>query len=167
MKLSDLTPSLINPRKISDEKLEMLKKSLDQFGELNCIVFNRQNGTLVSGHQRLKVLPPGEQITITKEYDEPNDKGTIAEGFIEVDGERFKYREVVWDEPTHKAGLIAANKHGGQWDLPLLTDSLNDLDALNIDMDLLGFDKKELEDLMTNDKPKKKQKICPHCGKDI
>src|SRR3990167_1256023 len=114
MNLSDLTPHPGNPRKISDQKLEMLKKSLDQFGDLSGIVFNRRSSRLVGGHQRLKVLPKDLPIKITKTYKEPTRTGSVADGYVEIDGERYRYREVDWDDPTEKAANIAANQHGGE-----------------------------------------------------
>jgi len=39
MKLSDLKPAAYNPRKITDEQLEMLKKSFKKFGDLSGIVY--------------------------------------------------------------------------------------------------------------------------------
>ncbi len=46
-----------NPRRITDKKLDMLKKAVSEFGDLSGIVFNRTTGQLVGGHQRVKVLP--------------------------------------------------------------------------------------------------------------
>ena len=171
MNLSDLTPHPGNPRKISDQKLEMLKKSLDQFGDLSGIVFNRRSSRLVGGHQRLKVLPKDLPIKITKTYKEPTRTGSVADGYVELDGERYRYREVDWDDPTEKAANIAANQHGGEWEIPALNDWLNELDALNIPMDVVGFTEREFENLMaptgvpSSGGSGKKEIECPHCGK--
>lgn len=148
MKLSDLSGNPRNPRKITDQKLEMLKKALAEFGDLSGIVFNRRTQQLVGGHQRLKALPRDAELVREQEYAEPTRTGTVAEGYAVIDGERFKYREVDWDDTREKAANIAANKHGGEFDLPILSEWLLELDAMNIDMDLTGFDADELEDLM-------------------
>lgn len=140
MKLGDLLGHPQNPRKISDEKLKMLEKSLKEFGDLSGIIYNRKTKRLFGGHQRLKILPPETTIQID---------GAGDSGFAMVDGDRFHCRFVNWDEAKEKAAMIAANKHGGEWDFGLLPDLINELDALNIDMDLLGFDKDELDKLMT------------------
>lgn len=148
MKLQDLKPNPKNPRKISKEKLEMLKKSLDEFGDLSGIIFNEQLGYLTGGHQRGKVLPPDAEVVIEQSYNPPSRTGTTAEGYVLIDGERFKYRQVSWDKVKDDAANLAANKHGGEFDLPLLREILLDLDAHNVDMELTGFDKVELEKII-------------------
>ena len=146
--ISQLTPNPRNPRKISDKQMAMLKKSLVQFGDLSGFIVNVRSGNIVSGHQRQKALPPDAEIVITDRHKEPTKTGTVSEGHILIDGEKFKYREVDWDEVTEKAGNLAANKHGGDFDLSILNEWLLELDAHNIDMDLVGFTKEELEGLM-------------------
>jgi len=54
--LSDLVPSGYNPRRISDEALCGLRGSVERFGLVEPIVWNRRSGRVVGGHQRLKVL---------------------------------------------------------------------------------------------------------------
>lgn len=149
MKIEDLNPNPRNPRKITDERLKILKKSLEQYGDLSGIVYNRKTKRIVSGHQRSRVLDRTSEITIAKKYDEPSDKGTVALGHIKINGELLPYREVEWDEPTETAAMLAANKPAGEWDMALLPDLINELDSLNIDMELTGFDMKEIEEMMT------------------
>lgn len=146
MKLKDLKANPKNPRKISEEKLEMLKKALAEFGDLGGIVYNRTTKQLLGGHQRGKVLPPESEIVIEKTHKKPTKVGTVAEGYILVDGERFNYREVKWDAAKEKAANIAANKGAGEWDKGLLSEMLMELDTINFDLSLTMFDKKELED---------------------
>lgn len=142
-KLSDLSPHPKNPRKISDEQLERLKKSIGKFGDLSGIVYNRKTGHVVGGHQRIKVLPENASIFKTA-LKKKAPSGTVAVGYVEIAGERFVYREVDWDKNTEKAAMIAANQHGGEWELKLLGESLTELEELEWDMDLLGFDEREL-----------------------
>jgi len=54
MELTDIKSAGYNPRTITDEQLKMLNKSLQTFGDLSGIVYNRRTGNLVGGHQRLK-----------------------------------------------------------------------------------------------------------------
>lgn len=56
MALADLAPADYNPRRISPKAMQGLKASLERFGELGGIVFNRRTGNLVGGHQRVKAL---------------------------------------------------------------------------------------------------------------
>lgn len=65
LKLSDLKPAEYNPRKISADQLKNLKKSIEEFGDLSGIVFNRRTGNVVGGHQRLKCVPDDAQIEKT------------------------------------------------------------------------------------------------------
>lgn len=176
MRASDLNPNPANPRKISDQKLSMLEKSLREFGDLSGVVYNRRSEKLVGGHQRVRALPENSVVTILKRYEPATRSGTVAEGFIELDGERYQYREVNWDETRERAANIAANQHGGEWDIPLLNDWLLDLDAKNFDMDLTGFDRDEIETLMaplprdkeedSEDEAERRAKEveCPKCG---
>lgn len=146
MKISDLTPNAQNPRTITDQKKAMLKKALLKFGDLSGIVYNRKTKQLVGGHQRREAFDSDSVITVTKKYSRPTKTGTVAEGFVELKGERFSYREVVWDEITEKAANIAANKGAGEWDLPKLGEWLKELNSFDIDFDLelTMFDADEL-----------------------
>ena len=137
--LSELNRNPENPRDIDEKELTMLRKSLDKFGDLSGFVVNVVSGNLVSGNQRSKVLPSVSKIEITERYEKPNAKGTIAIGYVVVDGEKHKYREVLFDEATEKAANIAANQQGGNFNLPALKEWVMELDELSIDLDLLGF----------------------------
>jgi DNA modification methylase len=142
MNLKDLTPNKKNPRKISDKKLDMLRQSLAKFGDLSGFVINRRTNTLVSGHQRQKALGDGE-IKIQKQYTEPTKARTVAEGYVTIDGEKFKYREVDADAQWESEAMLAANKHGGEWDETLLKEIF----AENISLELAGFELPELNAL--------------------
>lgn len=146
--LANLKPNEKNPRKISDKQLEMLKKSLEKFGDLSGVIVNRVSGNIVSGHQRHKVLPPDAEIVIEKRFDPPTKYGTSAHGHILIDGERFAYREISVDAVTEKAINLACNQHGGEFDLRAVADWVMELDAANVDLDLLGFTNEELANLM-------------------
>lgn len=124
-KLSDLKPSDYNPRKITDKALEGLKYSLEEFGDISGIVYNKHTGNLVAGHQRVKALQ--------EKYGdlEPSlsEEGTAA--FVTPDGNIFKVRIVDWDIDKEKAANIAANSEAIQGEftdelLPLVEEiSLN------------------------------------------
>ncbi len=64
--LSQLKSNPKNPRRVTDKKLDMLKKALFEFGDLSGIVFNRKTGQLVGGHQRVKIFSPESKIIIRK-----------------------------------------------------------------------------------------------------
>ena len=56
MPLNELVPAEYNPRRISDRAMKGLRASLERFGELGGIVWNKRTGRLVGGHQRVKAL---------------------------------------------------------------------------------------------------------------
>ena len=150
MKIGTLKPAGYNPRIITDRELELLKKSLYEFGDLSGIVFNRQTGNLVGGHQRIKCLPEDAEIK-SKKLKTMSRTGTIAQGTITIDGEDYAYREVDWPLEREKAANLAANKHGGDFDEALLAPMLKELtDRDTFDVSLTGFEGLELDNLIAS-----------------
>lgn len=126
MALAECLPHERNPRQHPEPgtpQWETLKASLahDYFDPL---CWNKRNGKLVSGHLRRKVL--------------------LAEGYTQADVSVVDY-----DEPTHIARMIAANKLQGLDDLPILKDLLAEIDTGALDMNLTGWNENELEGLIT------------------
>jgi hypothetical protein len=144
---SGLKANAANPRTITDEKLAALKAAMIAFGDLSGVVNNLTTGNQVGGHQRVKVLGDAP-ITILNRFEQPTRQGTVAEGYIEFEGERFVYREVQWSPDKEKAAMIAANKHGGDWDIPGLSTLLLELDEADFELPLTGFTERELEHLI-------------------
>ena len=54
--IADLIPAPYNPRSISPSALDGLRHSVERFGLVEPVVWNRRTGRVVGGHQRLKVL---------------------------------------------------------------------------------------------------------------
>ena len=57
--VSKLIPADYNPRKDlrpGDPEYEKLKRSLEEFGYVEPVIWNKTTGHVVGGHQRLKVL---------------------------------------------------------------------------------------------------------------
>lgn len=129
-KLEDLKPHPRNPR-LHPEKgtpeWETLRASLEA-DYFDPIVWNQRNGMLVSGHLRTKVMI---------------EDGVVGADVVVVD----------YDEPTHLARMIAANKSIGENDLPILKDLLQELDTGSLEMNLTGYCETELEELMTANIP--------------
>lgn len=126
-KIEDLIPAIYNPRKDlqpDDPEYAKIKRSIETFGYVDPIIVNERTGTIVGGHQRLKVLKD-------LGYDE-----------VEVS-------VVDLSEENEKALNVALNKISGEWDFALLKDLLEELDASSIDVELTGFDIDEMENLMT------------------
>lgn len=148
MDLSKLNPNPRNPRKIARDRLVGLQRALLEFGDLGGIVYNRRTEQIVGGTQRVKVLPPESEITIEHRYDPPTRTGTVAEGFIVVDGERFKYREVDWSAERELAANIAANAHGGKFDDEILPGLLIEIRDAGIDPTLTGIGVEKLNAIL-------------------
>jgi hypothetical protein len=144
--VSTLTPAAYNPRKITDKQLSMLAKSMKEFGDLSGIVRNVKTGNLIGGHQRVKNLDPSWLIISKPHTDKA---GTVALGYIDTPSGRWQYREVSWPEKKEAAANIAANKQGGEFDMPKLKEIILTLDDCSFDTELIGFNSHELELMMT------------------
>lgn len=120
-----LLPAKYNPRKDlkpGDPEFEKLKRSVEEFGYVEPVIWNKRTGVVVGGHQRLKVL---QHL-----------------GYKEVDCVVLDI-----DEQKEKALNVALNKISGVWDVPLLTSLLKDLEESGFDATLTGFDVSEMSDL--------------------
>ena len=125
IKAERLLPAGYNPRKDlkpGDPEYEKLKRSMDEFGYVEPVIWNKQTGRVVGGHQRLKVL--------------------LAMGLTEIDC-------VVVDlsEEREKALNVALNKISGDWDKDKLGLLIADLQGSRFDVSLTGFEPAELDAL--------------------
>ena len=122
IKITELKPAKYNPRKDlkpEDIEYQKIKRSITEFGYVAPIIINNDM-TVISGHQRLKVL---------KEL-----------GYTEID-----CNIVDLDKNKEKALNIALNKISGEWDNDKLEELLSELRDSNYDLDITGFDENEIE----------------------
>lgn len=125
IKVEQLIPAEYNPRKNlqpGDSEYEKIKRSLEEFGYVDPVIWNKTTGRVVGGHQRLKVL--------------------ASMGRTEVE-----CVVVELDEEKEKALNVALNKISGDWDKEKLAELMTDLDAADFDVSLTGFDAAEIDDL--------------------
>ena len=54
--IKDISPAHYNPRKIREEEMRSLKKSMGEFGLVDPIIVNLKNNRIIGGHQRYEVL---------------------------------------------------------------------------------------------------------------
>lgn len=150
--VAELKASDRNPRRITEWQMQALKKSLKKFGDLGGIVFNTTTKHLVGGHQRIAAFKEGQdaKLEVTETFVVPDECGTVAVGWVSVDGTRHMFRAVQWDEQTEAAANIAANQHGGEFEDVALRDILNGLKSIDFDMDLAGFDANALTCLLAD-----------------
>lgn len=145
--VSDLTHNPQNPRTVDPGKLNQLKRSMKEFGDISGIVFNVRDGLVYGGTQRTKNLDSTAKVVITERFEKPTSSGTRAVGYVEQDGERFNYREVDWPAAKAKAAMIAANNNAGKWDNGKLRETMAELASfdVNFDLDLTLFSPEELK----------------------
>lgn len=123
--VGQLLPADYNPRKDlkpGDAEYEKLKRSLEQFGYVEPVIWNKTTGRVVGGHQRLKVL---------------QDLGLTEVECVVVE----------MDEEKEKALNIALNKISGEWDNDKLALLISDLQGSDFDVSLTGFEPAEIDDL--------------------
>ena len=163
-----------NPRKITDAQLEQLKLNIKELGDLSGIVHDLNTDEIISGNQRSKVININEcEIEIVKKYDEPNEQGTIAFGFVIFENQRLNYRQVRWNEKQREKACITANALGGEFDYKILQSEfdtellkgwgIEDIDNHRI-LDMDNFFNEEKAEVKEK---RKKIVTCPHCGKEI
>jgi len=140
--IKDLHGDPMNPRIISTQQYDKLKELLRKFGDLSGVVRNIRTDQLVGGHMRLKAFEESngsKNIQITQRFDTPTKSGTVAIGYVVVDGESFSYREVDWDQGFQRAANIAANNAGGENDNDKLAEMIYEISQLENGSDLLGL----------------------------
>lgn len=134
-----------NPRLLTDQAGAQLDTSITTFGDISGLTSNRRSNRWVTGHQRLFVLnkryPGRVKIYIQHKFDEPDEYGTTATGFVGVEGINLHlaWRQVDWDEGKEKAANVAANKIEAQWDNDLLAKLDYDLSQLENGDELLAL----------------------------
>lgn len=154
-RLNDLTNARHNSRTHSAEQVEQIARSLDEFGWTNPILID-EHGEIIAGHGRkMAALSRGEEygpcIVLS---------GLTAE--------------------QKRAYLIADNQLplNAGWNLDVLRDEIEALQAADFDIDVLGFDNSFLDDLLADvafepgsgdeqgvlDVIQPRFVICPHCG---
>jgi len=123
-----------NPRQISKTDHARLTDTLIRLGDLSGIVHNLNTDEIIGGNQRMTVFTDGKP-EIVETYDNPDEQGTVAHGFIVWKGHKFAYRQVRWDDKTSDEANIAANIGGGDWDWEVIANqwSADDLQGWGMD----------------------------------
>ena len=130
--INELISPEYNPRQITDNEMEKLKNSINEFGYVAPIIVNKHNNHIVGGNQRYEAL---KQLGYT---------------MIDV---------IYIDEPDinkEKALNIRLNNLSGEWDMPKLEKVIDELKMEKFDITLTGFDIDNVEsfdDLEVNNIP--------------
>ncbi len=124
-KISELNRATYNPRinlKPGDIEYDNLKCSINKYGYITPIVWNKRTNNVVGGHQRLSVL-------------EENGETEVDVSVVDI------------DDLKEKQLNIALNKVEGKWDTEKLTSLLEELGD---DAVFTGFTEQEIEKFENN-----------------
>jgi len=129
MAIRSISPALYNPRadlRPGNPEYDKLKASIETFGCVELLVWNKRTQTLISGHQRLKVL--------------------VELGYAEAD-------VIIVDLPLEqeKALNLAMNRIQGTWDNQKLAVLLDEIIKIpDFDFSVSGFDLPEISEILDN-----------------
>ncbi len=128
VEVGKLTPYAHNARTHSSEQIEQIVASISEFGFVNPILLGEDN-VIIAGHGRLIAALKLELKTVPAIY--------------------LNHL----NETQRKALVIADNKiaTNAGWDEKLLQQELSALDDMDFDLNLLGFDDKELNEFLIGD----------------
>jgi len=105
-----------------DAEYKKLRRSIEEFGYVEPIIWNERTGNVVGGHQRLKVL-------------------------LEQGAQEIECVVVSLDDKDEKILNVLLNKVKGRWDIGKLADLLQELDEAGA-MEATGFEDWELQSLL-------------------
>ena len=130
--INELISPEYNPRQITDDEMEKLKNSINEFGYIAPIIVNKHNNHIIGGNQRYEAL---KQLGYT---------------MIDV---------IYIDEPDinkEKALNIRLNNLSGEWDMTKLEKVIDELKMEKFDITLTGFEidnAESFDDLKVNNIP--------------
>ena len=125
-KTSSLKEHPLNPktRRITKDAKDRLKISLEEFGTIQPVVWNKKLDCLVSGHQRVKLYKSKKQ----KEID---------------------VWEVNLDEQDHALAMYALNNHYGEFDEDMLRAIIEEVkNTEELEVDAMGFEENEIKNFL-------------------
>ncbi|MCT1482265.1 ParB N-terminal domain-containing protein [Staphylococcus hominis] len=126
MNINDITPADYNPRidlNENDDEYKKIKNSIEEFGYVDPIIWNKRTGNIVGGHQRYTVLK-------------------------DLGHEKVDVSVVDMSEQDEMALNIALNKVEGDWDKDKLKEVIADLEQDKLMF--TGFDDDEIDSLMND-----------------
>ncbi|MCC8157479.1 MAG: ParB N-terminal domain-containing protein [Oscillospiraceae bacterium] len=124
-RIDDLTPAPYNPRKDltpEDAQYKKIRRSIQEFGCVEPVIWNKTTKHLVSGHQRAKVL---------KDLGETEIEAVVIEATAREE----------------KKLNVLLNRARGRWDDQKLSELIQELDEKGA-VELTGFDEWELQGIL-------------------
>jgi len=123
---ADVKSAPYNPRIMPDKEKKKLRRSLEKFGYVDPMIFNRKTGNIVGGNQR---------------FNELKSMGYDSAEFVVID--------VSLEQ--EKMLNIALNKIMGRWDDERLASLFTELEMTDADITLTGFDDDILKKLASKE----------------
>jgi hypothetical protein len=122
--IAELKPHPKNPRVHPDSAIDKLTRSIKEFGWTNPVLVSKE-GYILAGHARIKAAQRAGM-------------SEVPVIMLPLEGARAD------------AYLIADNRLQEEtgWDMPILTDLINQLKFDDVDLSLTGFEPKEIEKLI-------------------
>ncbi|HZA25538.1 MAG TPA: ParB N-terminal domain-containing protein, partial [Dehalococcoidia bacterium] len=118
--IEELRPDPANPRRIGDQELESLTRSIREFGLVDPIIARRKSKTVIGGHQRLIAA---RRLGLKQ----------VPVVFLDLSPEQARLLN------------LGLNRIGGTWDQELLARLLAELKEVpDVDLSLTGFGEDEL-----------------------
>ena len=132
--IDEIKPYERNARIHSSKQIKQIMEAIKTFGFTNPLLIDDENN-LIAGHGRLEAV---KQLNIIDFKDNPLKElpAIVISGLSEAD---------------KKALIIADNKiaENASWDYDLLQAEFQELEAINYDLDLMGFD--NLDEILGTD----------------
>lgn len=120
-----------NPRKITPEEIDMIRKNLIELGDISMIVHDLNSDEIIGGNQRSKIINFNEcEKVITDQLKKPDKQGPVGWGYVIWDGMKINYRQVRWTKEQCERANITANSLSGQWDKDILLAEWKDVPGL-------------------------------------
>lgn len=127
VKIDDLIPDAANPRKHDARNLQILEASLRDYGQVEPLVVQKGTLRVIGGNGRLEAMR--------------------SLGIVDVE-----IREVDVDDSQARGLSVVLNRSAetATWDAEHLATALDELKAIDFDLDLFGFTEIEIDQLLAD-----------------
>ncbi len=146
LNIEDLTEHEYNPRIMTRHQSKHLKKSIEDFGLSEKPIVN-QDGEIIGGHQRIKIL---------KEM-----------GYKEIE---CWIPDIFMSHEQVNELCIRLNKNTGDWDYDILANVWDEEDLYSYgftELELGKIQDIEVEEEKEESEKQKNKKMCPSCGHEF
>jgi len=120
-----LNPAAYNPRKITAQKMTLLRRSIAKFGFVDAVQVRKKGDQIIGGHQRVKAA--------------------ILENLKSIPIVRLDIADA-----EAKLLNLALNAEYGTVDVPKLAFLLKELKIAGAEMELTGYNAQEIDELTTD-----------------